>query len=338
LTDQPKCLSPCYSTRDGGSKDEKQEPPAERADGGVQPELVVKNVRRGLRIQVASDLHLEFIKRRFPGERVIRPLPDADLLVLAGDIDVGLGVFEAFSDWPVPVLYLIGNHESYGREYNEDRKILRAASAGTNIVFLDQDLVTAGDLATRFPAWASGRAAALPNVRFMGCTLWTGYRYTACGKSHEAQMDVAERGLNDHRLIRLSTGAFDARAALACHEADCDWLRSELGKPFTGDTIVITHHAPCERSVHPRFQGDPLTGAFVTDLPDLLAQAQIWIHGHQHNSSDYVELGCRVVCNPSGYPTGLSSVRHAGELHFENTEFDGQLIIELPSVQGGDGT
>jgi Icc-related predicted phosphoesterase len=106
-----------------------------------------------------------------------------------------------------------------------------------------------------------------------------------------------------------------------------------LAKPFDGDTVVITHHAPSERSVHPRFQGDPLTGAFVTDLPDLLEQAHVWIHGHHHNSSDYVERGCRVVCNPSGYPLGLNSIRHADEMHFENTQFDGRLTIDLPPAK-----
>jgi hypothetical protein len=283
-----------------------------------------------LRVQVASDLHLEFIRRRFPAERVIKPQPDADLLVLAGDIDSGLGILSAFGDWPVPILYVIGNHESYGRVYDEDRATLRAACTGTNVVLLDKDVVTAGDLAARFPAWASSRAVALPMVRFVGCTLWTGYRYSACGKSHEAQMDVAERGLNDHRLIRLSTGPFDAQAALACHEGDSTWLHGELSRPFDGDTFVITHHAPSERSVHPRFQGDPLTGAFVTDLPDLLAQTQVWVHGHHHDSSDFVERGCRVVCNPSGYPVGLNSIRLPEEMHFENTEFDDRLIIHLP--------
>ena len=93
----------------------------------------------------------------------------------------------------------------------------------------------------------------------------------------------------------------------------------------------MTHHAPSERSVHPRFQGDSLTDAFVTDPPDLLEQAQVWIHGHHHDSSDYVERGCRVVCNPSGYPMGLNSIRDAEEMHFENTNFDGHLMIELPT-------
>ena len=299
--------------------------------GPVQTTKSIANAQPRLRVQVASDLHLEFLQRRFPNERVIKPLPDADLLVLAGDVTNGLAILDAFGEWPVPIFYVIGNHESYGRVYDQDRKTLRAACAGTNVVLLDQDVVTSSDLAVRFPAWASSRAPTLPNVRFVGCTLWTSYRYTGCGKSHEAQMDVAERGLNDHRLIRLTTGPFDVQAALARHEADCAWLRGELAKPFEGDTFVVTHHAPSERSVHPRFQGDLLTGAFVTDLPDLLEQAQVWIHGHHHDSSDYVERGCRVVCNPSGYPMGLNSIRDAEEMHFENPHFDGHLMIELPT-------
>lgn len=90
-----------------------------------------------LRVQVASDLHLEFIRKRFPDERVIKPHSDADLLVLAGDIDSGLGVLKAFGDWPVPILYVIGNHEVYRRVYDEDRVTLRAACAGRSVVLLD---------------------------------------------------------------------------------------------------------------------------------------------------------------------------------------------------------
>ena len=131
-------------------------------------------------------------------------------------------------------------------------------------------------------------------------------------------MELAERCLNDHRLVRLT------------HEADCAWLRSELAQPFEGDTVVITHHSPSERSVHPRFQDGPLTGAFVTDRPDLLEQAQVWIHGHHHDSSDYIECECRVVCNPCGYPMRLDSIQDAEDMHFENTKFDDRLVIELP--------
>lgn len=300
----------------------------------VHPKDCAEHSRPRLRVQVASDLHLEFLQHRFPDHRTIEPHPDADLLVLAGDIHNGDSILDAFEDWPVPILYVIGNHECYGRIYDEDRESLRVACVDGNIVLLDQNVVTTGDLAARFPAWASSRDAALPATRFIGCTLWTGYRYAPSGMSHEAQMDVAGRSLNDHRLIRLSTGPFDVQAALACHEADYAWLRKELAKPTEGETVVITHHSPSDRSVHPRYQGDPLTGAFVTDLPDLLEQAQLWIHGHHHDSSDFVERGCRVICNPCGYPMVLQAVQIAEKLDFENTEFARNLLIEIPLNRG----
>ncbi|MCI0150369.1 hypothetical protein KNO81_31350 [Paraburkholderia sediminicola] len=64
-----------------------------------------------MRIQLASDLHLEFLARQFPDERLIAPAYGADVLVLAGDISVGSAAVELFKDWPVPVLYVAGNHE-----------------------------------------------------------------------------------------------------------------------------------------------------------------------------------------------------------------------------------
>jgi hypothetical protein len=44
----------------------------------------------------------------------------------------------------------------------------------------------------------------------------------------------------------------------------------------------------------------------------------VWIHGHTHDSCDYVEEGTRVVCNPRGYgPFEL------------NAAFDPILTIEV---------
>lgn len=36
-----------------------------------------------MKLQLASDLHLEFLARRLPGLRLVEPTADADVLVLA---------------------------------------------------------------------------------------------------------------------------------------------------------------------------------------------------------------------------------------------------------------
>jgi hypothetical protein len=92
-----------------------------------------------MRIQLASDLHLESLQSAFPRERLIAPAWDADVLVLAGDIACGLQAIELFGDWPVPVLYVAGNHEFYGFDFLTVRKDLLDAARGTSVRFLDRD-------------------------------------------------------------------------------------------------------------------------------------------------------------------------------------------------------
>jgi hypothetical protein len=85
--------------------------------------------------------------------------------------------------------------------------------------------------------------------------------------------------------------------ALVCQQ----WLRETLLSPFGGLTVVVTHFAPSLRSADPRYGNTPGTAGFCNALDDLLPQAQLWLHGHLHAPSDYVQGGCRVVANPLGY-------------------------------------
>jgi hypothetical protein len=85
--------------------------------------------------------------------------------------------------------------------------------------------------------------------------------------------------------------------ALACQT----WLREALAQPFAGATVVVTHFAPSLRSADPRYGITPGTAGFCNSLEPLMAQAQLWLHGHLHCQHDYVEQGCRVVANTLGY-------------------------------------
>ncbi|MEO8122307.1 MAG: metallophosphoesterase [Rhodoferax sp.] len=263
-----------------------------------------------MKVQIASDLHLEFLQGLFPGERLISPAIDADILLLAGDIANGTQAIQLFKDWPVPVLYVAGNHEFYGAEMEQVRSDLRMAAAGTSINFLDNETADFG------------------GVRFLGTTLWTDYRLEL-NRTQRQLMENAELRLNDHYKIRCGEGKFTAQKALAEHELSRVWLEQELAKQYDGKTVVISHHGPHPLSVHPRYIGEPLNAAFVSNLSKLLPETDLWIHGHVHDSFDYNVLGCRVIANPAGYSRNRTSIGSAKELVFENKEFQWACVVEV---------
>jgi len=272
--------------------------------------LKVANAKKSsnlrMKIQLASDLHLDLIQRKWPGERLIDPIPDADILVLAGDIADGTRVFNLFAKWPVPILFVPGNHEFYEQSEPSMREKMRD-SASSGIQLLDNSSTEMG------------------GVRFLGTTLWTDYLLNK-DYTQSQSMEIAQRGLNDHALIRCGGARFSARDALDRHEEARVWLTSELEKPWAGKTVVVSHHAPHPNSVHPRFAKDPLTTAFVSDLSELVDKADLWLHGHVHDGFDYQVGRCRVVANPAGYVLNRGSATSKAGFQYENKLFNKTLI------------
>lgn len=263
-----------------------------------------------MKLQLASDLHLEHLSRMFPGETLIRPAHEADVLVLAGDVAQATDAVALFADWPVPVLYVLGNHEAYRERLECVIDELRVASRGTSVRFLERDVVDFG------------------GVRFLGCTLWTDYRLRS-NRTQRQLMENAGLRINDHRLIRTRNGElFSPEHALRDHEISRAWLEQELSQDYDGKTVVVTHHAPHPLSVHPRYAGDPTNAAFASDLTELLQKADVWLHGHVHDSFDYSVAGCRVVANPRGYARNVSSATDTASLQFENTAFKHACIVD----------
>lgn len=262
-----------------------------------------------MKIQIASDLHLEYLQSLFPGYRVIEPAPDADVLVIAGDIHSGTKAIETFADWPVPVVYVHGNHEAYEDDYARFVGKMRAAATGSNVHYLEQDEYI------------------FKGVRFLGCCLWTDYRLNP-EKQQEA-MAEAELRLNDHRLIRNGEDNFTAAMALAEHQQARAWLEAKLAEQFDGTTVVVTHHAPHPGSIHPRYADMPINAAFISDLTPLVEKTALWIHGHVHDSFDYRVGGARVVANPRGYARNRRAAETSAGLEWENAMFNPTLTVEM---------
>jgi 3',5'-cyclic AMP phosphodiesterase CpdA len=255
-----------------------------------------------MRLRILSDLHLEF-------HEWDAPAADADVVVLAGDIDVGTdGLTWARAQFPaLPIVYVPGNHEYYGKRWQSRLASLRQAAADRGIHLLDGDEVI------------------LRDVRFLGATLWTDFALGTSEPSAVAEaMELARRRVNDFRVIGHGTdGLLQPEHVRDMHRGQVRWLESRLAQPFAGATVVVTHHLPHPRSIHPRWVGDPLNPSFASDLSRLVGPpVSLWVHGHTHESADYVHNGTRVVCNPAGYRP-----------HEPNAAFDPRLVVGIDAAR-----
>jgi Icc-related predicted phosphoesterase len=256
-----------------------------------------------MRAQIFSDLHLDMHRNK-----PITIVDGIDVVIVAGDTCEG--VLKAFEHLrrivpsQIPIIMVMGNHEFYHGFVPDELALARSQAAAFNILLLES---------TSTVVLGGG-------VRFLGASLWTDYAIFG-EPNRAAVMNACATGINDHRLIGWQKQPwlrFRPQEAALLHHRSKAFLSETLAMPFDGPTVVVTHHAPHWNSVHPRFRSDPVTGAFASNLEDLILATQpaLWVHGHVHNSSDYRVGATRILCNPHGYGA-------------ENPDFDGALVVEI---------
>jgi predicted phosphodiesterase len=88
-----------------------------------------------MKLYILSDLHCEFAHFEPDPMAVAR----ADVVVLAGDIDVGVAGIEwaAQAFKAKPVVYVCGNHEFYGHHWEDTLVRMRAAADRCGVYFLE---------------------------------------------------------------------------------------------------------------------------------------------------------------------------------------------------------
>lgn len=253
-----------------------------------------------MKLHILSDLHLSVA-----GFEV--PQTDANIIILAGDIARPKEAIAWASALTKPVLYVPGNHEFYGGSIASTAQEMKRLCNGSGIQVLDNNAVVVG------------------GVRFLGTTLWTNFQLFGEGEKREEAVSQALSFIRDFSRIQMddaSDALFTPDLSAVEFTRHANWLEEQLAEPFAGKTVVITHHAPSLNSVHPRFEGSLFNACFVSNAERLIdgKKVELWIHGHTHDSFDYVVNGTRVVCNPRGYvKSGVN----------ENPQFDPALVIEV---------
>lgn len=243
-----------------------------------------------MRIREFSDLHLEI------APYIIPAMPDdkETTLVLAGDI-CSFGAFKHYellffklaSKMFKHVVYVPGNHESY--RYNiskvkEKFEEIKHDFKLHNIHMLNRDTLVIDDVA------------------FIGATLWTDMN-----KGSPFTMIDAAQGMNDYRVIRSGPNYRRLKPidTAAIHVADKNYIAQELNRlrNEVRKTVVVTHHAMSELSVHDKWRGNSLNHAYFSNMEEFIFDnvPDVCFHGHMHDTFHY-KLGVTdVYCNPRGY-------------------------------------
>lgn len=251
-----------------------------------------------MKIKVVSDLHLETCCQGHG----VPDLGQGDVLILGGDIlcarhfkkDGTLQkVYNDFLkncadnfNW---VLYITGNHEAYGYNYEGAWNVLKE-SLPEGVHLMENSVIKISD-------WT-----------FLGATLWTDFR-----NENALEMMEASQCMNDYKVIRIGSNyrKLNPDDTLGFHKQSKQFLLDTLPTLKNQKVWVLTHHAPSHQSIHPKYRSSGISnGAFVSDLDDLILshpQIKYWSHGHTHESFDYKIGDCRVVCNPRGYYNGVNS-------------------------------
>jgi Icc-related predicted phosphoesterase len=251
-----------------------------------------------MKIQVLSDLHLEFIRNLDELDIFLEHLVplnsnDREVLIIAGDLGVISGsnvefgtivsALKFFCKHYKRVFYVLGNHEFYHSDIVGSQEFYREIEHVVNVLGnvgrLDRDNLC---LLIRERVEYKG-------VSFAGCTLWFNER---------PENFLNTSLINDFEFIDEEIDMFHEESS-----RDLNFLKSCIE-----DTdIVITHHLPTFQSVDNRFKSKRSNLFYVNDEAERLLSRisrppAVWIHGHTHGSKDYMLGETRIICNPGGYP------------------------------------
>ncbi len=240
-----------------------------------------------MKIHLLSDLHLEFYKADWR-EHVFKLVKPADVLVLAGDIQVGRdnvrNVLKFFATHYKDIIYIPGNHEYYGGLELNGFDIFAnfEAKLPSNVRYLNARSIVIGDL------------------ELHGATLWTDF-----GKDPLAE-ESFKRYIVDYRRIPDATPdnirqMYDKHAGYL----KLAYERRDRAKK----QVFVTHFLPAYECIALRWRNvgfveSLLNKYFAANLGDWIATLDnaTWLFGHTHDSVD-VEIGTtRCLARPYGYP------------------------------------
>jgi DNA repair exonuclease SbcCD nuclease subunit len=245
-------------------------------------------------IREMSDIHLEVCPF------IIPPMVEDTntILILAGDVfnkscfnnNTSINFFKLLNRFR-SVIYVPGNHEYYGGHISmvdNDIKNWFIKNDITNIHYLNNNEIV------------------IDNIAFIGSTLWTDVN----NGNPISRIDI-ENGMNDYKKIR-SEGyrKLLTKDTIKLHNISKKYIidRIEFHKNENRKVVVISHHAPSELSIAPKYKNDPLNFGYFSNISEIIDNGpDLYFHGHMHDTFNYILGNTKVICNPRGYAKTISS-------------------------------
>lgn len=245
-----------------------------------------------MRIQVASDIHLEHFVGAVDFAEILEP--QGDVLALVGDIGtITCTLLPMFLRWCAQhfqkVFFVPGNHEYYNRRGVSMAQIdatLEEMCEAAGVVFLQNRKEVVGDYV------------------FIGTTLWS---YVP--PEHK---EVVEESLNDYQFIFANVARLTVDDTNEMYHENLRYITESLqfAKEHGKHAVVLTHHPPASRGTsHPMYEAQRERGinyAFTSTIhADALPMAPtLWCAGHTHYNFHFKhhENGYPLVSNQRGYP------------------------------------
>lgn len=260
-----------------------------------------------MRVDVCSDLHLEFSDLVLPG---------GDVLIISGDACEArylkksdyspdsahfsfedprkkTGRYYRFFEEECAkyrkTILVMGNHEHYGSRFDKTYDQMRN-NLPSHVQLMEQE------------------TAEIDGVLFVAATLWTD-----CNQGDGLTMYHLKSSMSDYRMITVKNGDIYHKLTPARtmeeHLRTKQYIKQVLVNNQERETplpvIVVTHHAPSKLSIKPQYENDTLmNGGYSSDLSELMLdhpEIRVWTHGHTHDEFKYQIGETTVLCNPRGY-------------------------------------
>lgn len=240
-----------------------------------------------MRLQIASDLHLEFHKNRSFLES--NPLQIAgDILLLAGDIVPfrDLDKYQDFFDWIADsfehTYWVPGNHEYYHLDIATKPSAFKKPIR-SNITLLNNNTIEMNDIHMHFT------------------TLWSNIS--------ESKAPEIQRGLTDFHVINCEDQQLTVDKYNEMHRESVAFLEVALNGEKVNQVsgiknVVVTHHVPTFKHYPAIYLGSTLNEAFATNMDGFIeaSGADYWIYGHHHAPTKDFNIGkTKLVTNQLGY-------------------------------------